>query len=204
VQAAVLLAGALEAAALQHADRPRIDGIAERHDRGHRGLRESPARERAGRLGGVAAAAPGRDDAVAEFDASVYGRRAGEADVADDRVGLPLDDRPRAEALGRPRGRQEGQQVEEVGQGPGRVQCRAEQLFDLGPTLRQQRGDESGQRPQLEPLGAQRGAYDRYRESISSAKCSTIALRLSFIVGVISPSSAEKSRGRTANVLICS
>ena len=40
--------------------------------------------------------------------------------------------------------------------------------------------------------------------SISSAKCSCTTRRLSFSVGVISPSSGEKSRGRIANRLICS
>src|ERR1041385_1616002 len=43
-----------------------------------------------------------------------------------------------------------------------------------------------------------------YSASISAAKCSWQTRRLSFSVGVTSSSSAEKSRGSTANFLICS
>lgn len=46
--------------------------------------------------------------------------------------------------------------------------------------------------------------YAAYNLSISSANLWLTTRRLSFMVGVSSPSSIESSRGRTTNFLICS
>ena len=53
-------------------------------------------------------------------------------------------------------------------------------------------------------VGARRSLARAYSRSISSAKCSCTTRRRSLSVGVTSPSSAEKSRDRIANRLICS
>ena len=70
---------------------------------------------------------------------------------------------------------------------------RGQDLEPLGLVVRVDLGRRSA-----DPLARRRA------RSISSAKCSCTTRRLSFSVGVISPSSIEKSRGRITKRLICS
>ncbi len=85
-----------------------------------------------------------------------------------------------------------------------RLRCVAHGRRSQGWPARHTRDLRGPDPPLRTPSRRASDAADEYSPSTSSAKCSSTTRRLSLSVGVTSPCSISKSRGRIANRLICS